>query len=184
MNKVKIKSIYTQIKNLREQFENDTGWYDADLIRGTYHPLIDELSEALGENCDKFKLPNSAYKVMNAGIRGGTPIYDRLSTLTRVSMAVGYLEDLLDLHNERNINTINGITIINQNTLAVDIKFTIKQLIEKAQGVEEKEKLSELEEELNKPDKNWDNIKKVLIWILNFSKELFLQVVPELLKRM
>jgi hypothetical protein len=185
MNKNKLESIFQQIEGLKGQLENDKGWFHATLIRETYHPLIDEMTEATGENCEKFKVPNSAYKVVNQNMGGGTPIYERLTTLARISMVHGHLKQLLGFsNNNQNQNTVSGVTIINQNTLAVDIKFTISKLIERAVNDEERGKLIELEEELSKSDKNWDRIKDILIWILNFSKDLFIQVVPELLKRM
>jgi len=185
MNKNKLESIFQQIEGLKSQLENDRGWFHAELIRETYHPLVDEMTEATGEDCNKFKVPKGAYRVMNPGMGGGTAIYERQTTLAKISMAHGHLKQLLGLsNNNQNQATLSGVTIINQNTLAVDIKFTISQLIERAGNNEEREKLIELEEELSKTDKNWDRIKNILIWILNFSKDLFIQVVPELLKRM
>ncbi len=185
MNRNKLESIFEQIEGLKNQLENDKGWFHVALIRETYHPLIDEMSEATGEDCSKFKVPNSAYKVMNPSMSGGTAIYERQTTLVKISMAHGHLKQLLGLSsNDKNQAAVSGVTIINQNTLALDIKFTVSQLIERANSEAEREKLAELEEELSKSDKNWDRIKDILIWILNFSKDLFIQVVPELLKRM
>lgn len=185
MDENKLKSIFQQIEALKEQLENDEGWFHAALIQETYHPLIDEMTVATGEDCSKFKIPNSAYKVMNPRMGGGTPIYERQTTLVRISMAYAHLRQVLGLSSDNQGHAaVSGVTIINQNTLAVDIKYTINQLIERAESNEEKEKLSELEKELSKSDKNWDKIKEILIWILNFSKDLFIQVVPELLKRM
>ena len=178
MDQEKVKRIYRELKNLNKQFEANTGWYLAQLIQGTYHPLIDELSEATGEDCSKYKIPHSAHQVMN----GTTAIYQRLPTLGHMGMAIGFLEDLLNVTDETP-NNDSGVTIINQNTLAVSIQFTISQLIEKATNDEEKEKLIELNEELDKQEKDWDKIKNILIWILNFSKDLFIQILPELLKK-
>lgn len=183
MDTEKTKSLYRQLKNLKEQFESDSHWYLAPIIQETYNPLIDQLTEAIGEDCSRYKVPNSAYRVIN----GTTPTYDRLPVLSSMAMVVGFLEDLLkidDNNNQINENSkTTGVTIINQNTIAVSIQNTLSQLIEKSTDDEEKEKLKELNEELNKSEKNWDKIKDILIWILNFSKDLFIQIIPELLKR-
>lgn len=181
MNRQKIKSVYSQLKSLKEQFEADSGWYHASVIQGTYHPLIDELTDAIEEDCSKFKIPNTAYQMIN----GTTPTYKRLPTLTHMGMCVAFLEDRLNI-SDTNLNTSNesGVTIINQNTLAMNIQNTINELIESSSNEEEREKLTELNEELEKPEKDWDKIKNILIWILNFSKDLFIQVLPELLKKM
>lgn len=186
MNKNKLESIFQQIEGLKDKLENNQGWFHAELITETYHPLIDEMTKATNEDCNKFKVPNSAHKIINPNLKGGgTAIYDRLMTLAKISMAHGHLKQLLGLsNNKQNQPSVSGVTIINHNTLAVDIKYTISQLIENASNSEERKKLTELEKELIKPDKNWNTIKNILIWILNFSKELFIQVVPELLKKM
>ncbi|MBU1558004.1 hypothetical protein KKC45_03520 [Patescibacteria group bacterium] len=134
MNKEKIKSIYKQLKSLEKKFEADKGWFHASLIQGTYHSLIDELTEATKEDCSKYKIPNSEYQVMD----GTTPIYRRLPTLTHIGMAVGFVENLLNI-SDANISSGSGnergITIINQNTLAVSIQNTINQLIEEIGSV-------------------------------------------------
>lgn len=181
MDKQKVKSIYSQLKSLKEQFEADKGWYHASVIRGTYNPLIDELTEAIGEDCSKFKVPSNAHQMIN----GTTSTYKRLPTLTHMGMVVAFLEDRLNISDSNTkTSSESGVTIINQNTLAVSIQNTISQLIDRASNDEEKEKLTELNEELEKSTKDWNKIKNILIWILNFSKDLFIQVLPELLKKM
>ena len=175
----KTRNLYRQIKNLKEQFEADKGWYSASIIQETYHPLIDQLTDSTGQDCSMYKISGNAHRVMN----DTTPIYQRLPVLSNMGMVIGFLEDLLDIDdNNSNINN-NGVTVINQNTIALNIQNTINQLIEKSSNEEERDKLNELKEELEKPEKDWGRIKDILIWILNFSKDLFIQILPELLKK-
>lgn len=70
----------------------------------------------------------------------------------------------------------------NQNEVTVQVNYTISQLINSAEG-EEKEKLQTLKEELEKPNHQWDKIKPILIWVANFSQELFFKVLPILLEK-
>jgi hypothetical protein len=56
-------------------------------------------------------------------------------------------------------------------------------LISKSTNDESKRKLGQLNEELDKPQKNWEVIKDILVWILNFSKDLFLEILPIILQK-
>lgn len=66
----------------------------------------------------------------------------------------------------------------NANTIDIKINFTVKDLIEAAQTEEEKENLKIIDEELKKPSANWDKVKIALSWIINYSKDLSLKVIP------
>lgn len=70
----------------------------------------------------------------------------------------------------------------NQNEISIQLNYSLSQLIEESAG-ESKDKLEKLEEELNKPQKNWETIRSILIWILNFSKELFIKIIPIILEK-
>lgn len=78
-----------------------------------------------------------------------------------------------------------GIVIVNknENEISLQINYTIKDLIDKSSDEESKNKLRQLDQELKKPNKNWSVIKKILVWILNFSKELFLEIIPIILQK-
>lgn len=69
----------------------------------------------------------------------------------------------------------------NSNTIYIDINFTIQNLIDSAQTDDERENLQAIEGELKKPNANWDKIKTSLMWIINYSKELSLKVIPIIL---
>ena len=101
-----------------------------------------------------------------------------------MGLAIGFLEAELNVGNEQNSsNAGNMVALINNNTIGINIQQTIEQLVEKEKNPEAKEKLNELNEELQKPKKDWSKIKKILIWIINFSEKLFFTVSPELLKK-
>lgn len=78
-----------------------------------------------------------------------------------------------------------GIVIVNknENEISLQINYTINDLIDKSGDKESKSKLRQLDQELKKPNKDWDAIKKILVWILNFSKELFLEIIPIILQK-
>ena len=62
------------------------------------------------------------------------------------------------------------------------INQNIQQVIDNSTSDKEKEKLTELKEELEKPDKDWNKIKGILKWALDFSEKLFFALLPILLK--
>lgn len=88
-----------------------------------------------------------------------------------------------------------GITVQVTNNLtnqqSVNMSVTFDQIISTIQNSnyseEEKQeatnKVSELKEELEKENPAWEKIKTILSWILNFSKEVFIQVLPYILEK-
>ena len=88
-----------------------------------------------------------------------------------------------------------GITIqitnsqTNQQTVKVAISFDqIIQSIHESQHTENEKKeatgkVSELRDELNKEKPSWDKIKSVLSWLLEFSKEVFIKMLPYILDK-
>ena len=83
------------------------------------------------------------------------------------------------------------VTLINENKIAIDVQFSVSQLIEKIgddptltqkQKSEASQQLTKLDTELKKPNPNWGAIKKILNWALNFGERVFLQILPIILK--
>lgn len=83
------------------------------------------------------------------------------------------------------------MTNIQTVTQTVDVATVIKQVIETIQQSEPDqvkvkeavEKLSQLESELKKKSPAWSTVKSVLEWLLNFSRDAFLSVLPVLLEK-
>lgn len=71
----------------------------------------------------------------------------------------------------------------------IDIKNEVKNLIsyihesesDPEKAVEAENKVKELGEELQKDTTKWSVVKEVLIWIANYSKDLFVKILPILL---
>lgn len=88
-----------------------------------------------------------------------------------------------------------GVTLQITNNLSnqqsVSMTVTFDQIIQSIQNAqfsseereEAKSKIIELKEELEKPNPAWETVKGILAWLLNFSKDLFLQVLPYILDK-
>lgn len=88
-----------------------------------------------------------------------------------------------------------GVTVQITNNLtnqqSVNMTVTFDQIIQSIQNSthtpEEKQeatdKVNELNEELKKENPSWEKIKSVLGWILNLSKDVFIQVLPYILDK-
>ena len=81
------------------------------------------------------------------------------------------------------INTINNNIQIDNKTIINNI---IKGLKDEGRGHGElqnvRNKLNELDKEVQKKKPKWDKIKKIVIWALEYSKDFFVQLLPLLLK--
>lgn len=179
MEQKELNKIYQQLKHLQSQIPQVKDYPSIEpSIVNNYHLIIDELIKIKGNDCSRFKISRDAW---NEGFSN----YRALPLRTQLGSVIGFLAGELEIEEPKKTNNSNNVvTVINQNTLAVNIQQTLNQLIERTENKEEKEKLTELNKELEKEEKNWDKIKSILIWILNFSKDLFMQILPELLKRM
>jgi hypothetical protein len=82
----------------------------------------------------------------------------------------------------KNTQTINQT--LNISTTIENIIENIKQVESDQQRVTESEqKLRELETEIKSKSPTWSKIKDILIWLLNFSRDAFLQVLPIILEK-
>lgn len=85
-----------------------------------------------------------------------------------------------------NIQIINNIS----QHVTVENKTIVKNVLNqlKAEGRDENEireirkKLNELSDELQKKKPKWDKIKKILMWALDLGKDIFIQLLPLLIK--
>ena len=88
-----------------------------------------------------------------------------------------------------------GLTIQITNNLSsqqtVNVTVSFDQIIQSIQESDHNDsektvatnKVSELRDELNKEKPSWDKIKSVLSWLLEFSKEVFIKVLPYILDK-
>lgn len=172
---MKIPSYYYQLKNLLKEIPLDSDRVDLDDSFGEdFNKLVDQLSGDILQNLDSYKI-NIVYKYSERNVRTA-------ELRTKVASLIGFLEGEFDLAPQQISNHNPLVSVINTNTIAITITQTLPQLIQNATSEEEKEKLRELDAELNKQHKNWDRIKDILSWAINFSEKLFFQLLPIILK--
>lgn len=174
---IKIKGIYGEIKGYLEGLPKEGSgaasghWVVPGTIARSFNNAIDELTNITSINYSRFKINDEGKQTLN--IREIRP---------KMHGAVCRLEEEFGLGKNNVSNPAIIINNKNQNEISIQLNYSLSQLIEESVG-ESKDKLEKLKEELNKPQKNWETIKSILVWILNFSKELFIKVIPIILEK-
>jgi hypothetical protein len=83
--------------------------------------------------------------------------------------------------NETNIS-IQMIQVANQITKTTSVTEILNSpefiSLPSAQKEEMKEQIEALDTELAKDNPKWDAIKRILVWALNFGKDVFFQLLP------
>ena len=175
----RIKSIYGEIKGYLEGLpEEGKGAASGPFVVPTviarkFNDAIDELTKISDTDYSRFKLDKTE----------GSGTLNIREVRPSMHAAVCSLEEEFNFGRNNDVSTpaiiINNK---NQNEISVQVNYSLAQLI-KESGDGSREKLRQLENELKKPQKNWEAIKPILIWILNFSKELFIKILPILLEK-
>lgn len=176
----RIKSIYGDIKGLLSQIPlAETNAQVDEFIVSQFNQSVDALTEVTNTDFSTYRVPEN---------RRSQTRRDRFPTnIVRVQLGrvISRLENEYGFGQAGQSSSSPGIVIFNknQNEISLEINYTINDLINDSRDEESKKKLEELKDELEKPDKNWGIIKDILIWILNFSKELFIKIIPILLEK-
>lgn len=178
----RIRSIYGDIKGLLSQIPqpDKSSYISAFLVNG-YNSAIDELSQVTNTDYSRYKITAEAR--VPAHSRG--PHYYSTSVRPQIGRVISRLEEEYGFGKNDNNQSSPSIVIFNknQNEISLQINYTINDLIDKTGNDEGKTQLRELRDELEKKDKNWEKIKGILIWILNFSKDLFLEILPIIIQK-
>ena len=175
---IKIKSYYGDLKGLLNEIpEVGKAYFIKTFIITSFNQILDDLSSVSGTDYSAYKIPESQ---LDTGGRGCDITLARTQVsriVTRLTQEFGFGQNVTE-------NSSPSIVIFNKNQseISLQINYTLNDLIARTEDAEGKRKLDELKNELEKPSKNWDVIKPILIWILNFSKDLFLKVLPILLQ--
>ncbi len=178
---MKIKSHYFLLKRLLDELPSSSERFFLNSQQAeNYNASVDRLSSDLtNEDLTQYKIQTTNE------YSGGRPQYVTSVARQKLGMLIGFLEGEFDISIEspvQNSPTGPTISVINQNTIAITISQDIQQLIDSSSNSEEKEKLSELKGELAKSSKDWNKIKPILVWAINFSEKLFFQLLPIILK--
>lgn len=172
---IKIKSIYSQLKGIYANLSETSSVVPND-VAGDINAIIDELSSVAD-------IDYSRHKMTADQITGRSRSMFRAVTVkTRLSSLISRLEAEYDL-GEQASNASQAPFVIyntnqNTNTISINVNYTIEQLIKSADSDDEKAALAEIKDELEKPNASWDKIKRALGWIVNYSKDLSLKVIP------
>ena len=179
--KKKVKTLYKEFKGLQSQLPLPTDRPRvANSVVDDFNSMVTQLGNEIGENLDKYSVKEQD--------RWGDKQYNMLPLRTQIGRVIGFLEDEFDEGQEAAPVSVGKdssqpqVVVINQNQLLMTMTQNFQQVIDSATSKEEKEKLKELQEELEKPDKDWNKIKGILKWAMDFSEKLFFALVPFLLK--
>ena len=176
----RIRSIYGDIKGLLSQIPpTDKEKYVKDFTVKMFNDALDELTRVSNTDYTSYKVPDSQRN------KTWPERYESIVVRGQIGRVVSRLEEEYGFGREGGGQQSPSIVIFNknQNEISVQINYTLNELIDKVDNEEGKTQLRELRDEIEKPNKNWDKIKATLIWILNFSKELFLEVLPIILQK-
>ncbi len=118
---------------------------------------------------------------------------EKLKDLLTVFMEELELDMTMEL--KPNFSRVSSTSIKIKNTQSItqfiNVSATIKQIIETIkqnepdlEKIKEAEnKLEEFENEIKSPAPIWAKVKNILVWLLNFSRDAFLQVLPIILEK-
>ena len=177
------KSIYGDIRGLLSQIPQT----EVDnRVRGftvkKFNDALDNLTDSSGTDYSDYKIPPS--EIMRKQFSDEPDFYDSTVVRAQIGRVIGRLEQEYGFSKEE-LKQSPSIVILNenQNAVSLQINYTLNDLIDKTDDEKGKTQLRELKDELEKPNKNWEKIKSILIWVLNFSKELFLEILPIILQK-
>ena len=176
----RIKSIYGDLMGLLSQIPPiDKERYVKSFTVQTFNDALDELSNISNTDYSSYKVPESQ---RHPAI---PDLYESIIVRGQIGRIVSRLEEEYGFGRESTLQQSPSIAIFNENKnkISLQINYTINDLIKEYNNEETKEKLRNLRDELEKPSKNWETIKNILIWILNFSKDLFLKIIPIILEK-
>lgn len=174
VDRVRIQSLYSELKGYLEFLPAPKGFNGPNRIGRRFNVICDELSSIARTDFTHLKLSEDDDEDHNGyGFDGATLKSSLAGLVSRLESDYGFADS-------HKTNSQPAIVINNQNSNAIDINinFTLENLIDAADTEEEKAQLEALDEELKKPNANWDRIKSTLGWILNYSKDLSLKVLP------
>lgn len=173
----RIKSIWGEFNGFNESLQSYVGagpYIVPKFITENYNKSVDILSQVTSTDYSRFKIPDSEIR-MTTNIRIVKP--QILAILRKLEAEYNF--GIESVANHPTIAIFNN----NDNSNSITINYTINDLIEKSSDEESKSKLIELKDELEKSSRDWDKIKPILIWIINFSKDLFIHVIAIVLEK-
>lgn len=177
---IRIKALYGDLKGLLSQIPHSTTTSIVDQF------LVSQINQIIDTLTNVSKSDYSTYKIPEEQRYSEWPeSFPANIVRAQLGRIISRLENEYSFGQSKQSPNSPGIVIFNKNQseISLQINYSITDLIEHETNEESKEKLKNLERELEKNDKDWESIKSILYWILNFSKDLFLKVIPILLEK-
>lgn len=173
IDKARIQSLYSELKGYLDTLPKPSGFNGPSRIGRRLNTICDELAAVSRTNFSQFKLDENNQDEHNGwGFDGATLNSTIAGLVSSLESDYGFGQQVSA--------TQPAIMINNQNSNSIDINinFNIQNLIDAAETEEEKAQLETLNEEMKKPNASWETIKDPLGWIINYSKDLSLKVLP------
>jgi len=178
IDRVRIQSLYGELKGYLSTLPKPEGFNGPMRIGKRFNTICDELSEVSRTDFTHLKLNEDDDDDENDGygFDGATLKSSMAGLVSRLELDYGFAT-------QQSQNVQPAIVINNQNSNSIDINinFTIDSLLKSATTKEEKVHLQVLDEELKKPNANWEKVRGALGWIMNYSKDLSIKVLPIIL---
>jgi len=171
IDRVKVQSLYSELKGYLDTLPKPAGYNGPTKIGRRFNAICDELRPITRTNFSYLRL--NEYN--GYGFDGATLTSSIAGLVSRLEADYGF--------GSQKVAHQPAIVINNQNSNSIDINinFTIENLIETAENEDEKRQLESLKQELDKPNASWEKVKSSLGWIMSYSKDLSLKVLPIIL---
>ena len=177
---IRIRGIYGEAKGILESLEGLKSYSVPEETVEQYNGVVDELENISETDYSRMKVPDISLDYRGAG----SGDYDTTTVKSRVSALVRRLEEEYDFGRSHEKNSPVIIVNENKNTnkTSIEINYTLKDLMLETSDLDARAKLSDLSKELEKKEKNDGKIRAIIEWIIAFSWELFLKVLPVIIK--
>lgn len=179
IDRARIQGLHSELKGYLDTLPEPKGYNGPNKIGKRFNIICDSLSQFARTDFSHLKLDENDHN--ESGDHNGYG-FDGATLKSSIAGLVSRLEsDYGFASAEKSTSPAIVINNQNSNTIDIDINFTIDNLIQNASTNEEKKRLTDLKNELDKPKADWAKIKTALGWILNYSKELSLKILPIIL---
>jgi hypothetical protein len=176
----KIRAIYRSFVALLKSVDQSSGYSINAAVGSNYDHQIDELTSIARNDYSTYKASvNLKLERFDDGDKYLAREFHQL-----LSQIVGLLDGQFEFEKPQ-VSVAPIITIDNSNRNEIHIKFkSVLQVADEVDDLSVKDQLIELDRELNKPTKDLEKIRSVLVWLMQRSWEVFLSVAPVLLEKL
>jgi hypothetical protein len=177
--RTRIRSFFGDLKGLMQVISGNEHEASVDnFVVTQINQVIDDLTQLSETDYSSYKIPTRYLSRIYPNA------YEKDLVMSQLGRIIGRLGEEQGFDKPSQSDTPNIVILNeNQNKVSVTIDYTIENLIEQSEDTEVKENLGQIATEVKSANPNWEKIKTALGWILNFSKDLFLKVIPIILEK-